>query len=106
MHELISLSQANHIMIAILIAAPVIGAVWGAFTKQLVRCLVYGIIIGVGNFALWNVYNVITDHLGLDTVKNLVVNLVLFIVVGIVSGLLIGRFNRQEQRRKSADTTE
>ena len=106
MTELISLSQANHVMIAILIVAPVIGLVWGAFTKQLVKGLIYGLVIGVGNFALWNVYNVITNRLGLDTVKNLIVNLVLFIVLGVVAGLAIGRINRRTAASDSAKRAE
>jgi hypothetical protein len=106
MHELISLSQANHIMIAILIVAPVIGAIWGVITKELLRGLVYGVVIGAGNYILWNVYNAITDNLGLDTVKNLLVNLGLFIVVGVVAGLVVARINNKPLPDNKNDSTE
>ncbi len=94
MKELISLPQANHAMLALLVIAPIIGAIWGAFTKQLVRGIVYGVVIGFGNLALWNIYNAITDRLGLDTVKNLLVNLGLFVAIGAIAGYLIGRFEK------------
>jgi DNA integrity scanning protein DisA with diadenylate cyclase activity len=104
MNELISLHQANQIMVFVLIAAPIIGAIWGVTTKQLVRGLIYGCVIGGGNFALWSVYNTITGQLGLDTVKNLVVNIVLFIVIGVVAGLVIRRFDKQADKdAKPAD---
>ena len=81
-------------MIGFLFAAPIIGLVWGALAKQMVRGGTYGAILGVGNFIMWNVYNAITNRLGLDTVKNLLVNLALFIVLGIIAGLLMRRFDR------------
>ncbi len=75
------------LMLAVLFVAPLVGLIWGAATKRLVRGLVLGLGVGVGNYALWTVYNAITDRLGLDTVKNLLVNLALFIVLGVLIGL-------------------
>ena len=87
MKELIDPHQANLLMLAVLVGAPLVGLLWGAFTKRLLRGLTVGLLVGVGNFALWSVYNAITDKLGLDTVKNLLVNLGLFVVLGVLIGL-------------------
>jgi len=69
--ELISFHQAQMLMLAV---------------------LVIGLLVGGGNFALWTLYNAITERLGLDTVKNLLVNLALFVVLGVVIGLGVGRY--------------
>ena len=87
MKELIDERQAHLLMLAVLFAAPLAGLIWGALMKRLARGLVTGLLVGVGNYALWTVYNAITDKLGLDTVKNLLVNLGLFVVIGVVAGL-------------------
>lgn len=100
MKELIDPHQANLLMLAVLVLAPLVGLIWGAVTKRPLRGLVIGLLVGVGNYALWTVYNAITDKLGLDTVKNLVVNLVLFIVLGILIGLVVAWFNVREQRKQ------
>jgi hypothetical protein len=98
MKELITIEQANHLMLAILIVAPVIGLIVGLLVKQVKPYALWGLAIGVGNYVMWTVYSAITNHLGLDTVKNLLVNLTLFIVVGIVAGILVGRFNNKQER--------
>ena len=79
-------------MLAVLGLAPLIGLLWGVIAKQAVRGLLIGVVIGGGNFALWTIYNTITDKLGLDTVKNLLTNLCLFVVLGIVIGVGAGWF--------------
>ena len=99
--ELITEHQANLLMLAVLIAAPVIGLVWGAVRKQWARGLTIGLLVGGGNYALWTVYNAITDRLGLDTVKNLLVNLVLFVLVGIVAGLGAAWYNKNNKRQRN-----
>ena len=90
--ELITEHQAGLLMLAVLIAAPVIGVLWGAVVKRWARGLTVGLLVGGGNYALWTVYNAITDRLGLDTVKNLLVNLGLFLVIGVLVGLALGRY--------------
>ncbi len=79
-------------MVAVLIVCPLLGLAWGALRKRAGRGLALGILVGAGNFALWTVYNRITDRLGLDTVKNLLVNLALFAAVGIAVGLEAARW--------------
>ena len=94
--ELITEHQANLLMWAVLIAAPLVGLAWGAASKRSRRGLTVGLLVGVGNLALWSIYNAITDRLGLDTVKNLLVNLALFIFVGIGVGLGAVWYNIRE----------
>ena len=88
MKELITLDQANRLMLALIVIAPVVGTLIGLALKRVRACGLAGLAIGIGNYALWRVYNAITDQLGLDSVKNLVVNLVLFAVVGVAFGLI------------------
>ncbi|HEX5323421.1 MAG TPA: hypothetical protein VFW40_06510 [Capsulimonadaceae bacterium] len=95
MKELIDPHQAQMLMIAVLIVAPVVGLIWGAAAKRILTGFLIGLAIGVGNFALWILYNTITNSLGLDTVKNLLVNLALFIVLGAIIGAVIGARNRR-----------
>lgn len=84
-------------MLGVLVLAPLIGLVWGYAAKRLPLGLVIGLLTGVGNYALWTVYNAITDHLGLDTVKNLLVNLGLFVVIGITVGAGAGVYAARRQ---------
>jgi hypothetical protein len=84
--ELIDIHQAQMLMIAVLIAAPLLGLLAGAARRKAIRGFAIGLAIGAGNFALWTIYNAITNRLGLDTVRNLSVNLGLFAGLGIVVG--------------------
>lgn len=90
--ELISLHQANLLMLAVLVLAPLVGLAWGAAKKRIPMGLIIGLLVGAGNYGLWTVYNVITEHLGLDTVKNLLVNLGLFVAVGVLVGVGMGAY--------------
>ncbi len=101
--ELIDRHQAQMLMIAVLVAAPLIGLAWGILVKRPAKGLIIGLLIGGGNFVLWTVYNIITDRLGLDTVKNLLVNLVFFVVVGIVVGLTAAWYNAKEPDQRAQD---
>lgn len=103
MKELIDPHQAHLLMLGVLVLAPLVGLAWGYFTKRLPLGLAVGLLAGGGNYALWTVYNAITDHLGLDTVKNLTVNLGLFIVVGIAIGLGAGFYASKQQRTPGGD---
>lgn len=91
MKELITIEEMNHLMLAVLVAAPVIGLILGAIARRVRMYGLAGLAIGTGNFLLWKIYSAITDRLGLDTVLNLAVNLGLFIVVGVVVGVVLGR---------------
>lgn len=106
MKELIDPHQAHLLMLGVLIAAPIIGLIWGAAIKRLRSGLIIGLLIGLGNYALWTVYNAITDRLGLDTVKNLLVNLALFIVIGGVVGVTAGLYQRRQARGSAGEEQE
>ncbi len=90
--ELIDFHQAQMLMLVVLGLAPLVGLAWGLVKKRPAPGLIGGLLVGGGNFALWTLYNAITERLGLDTVKNLLVNLALFVVLGIVIGLVVGRY--------------
>jgi MFS family permease len=98
MKELIDPHQAQMLMFGVLIAAPLIGLIYGAIARRTMVGTVIGLLIGVGNYALWMVYNAITDRLGLDTVKNLLVNLALFVVLGVLIGMGVGFYQRRQAR--------
>ena len=95
MRELIDLPTANAIVRAVAIGFPaaglVIGAAAGALRRRLGRDALLGLVIGLSGvllWAMWLVFNAITNHYGLDSVKGLLVNLALFVVVGLVVGLV------------------
>ena len=97
MKELIDPYQAHLLMLGVLVLAPLAGIAWGLAAKRLRFGLTLGLLIGVGNYALWTVYNAVTDKLGLDTVKNLLVNLSLFVIIGIAIGVGAGIYVAQKQ---------
>ncbi len=101
--ELISLHQANLLMLAVLALAPLVGLAWGAAKKRIVPGFVIGLLVGAGNYGLWTVYNAITEHLGLDTVKNLLVNLGLFVAVGLLVGVGAGVYASKRGVGKSKE---
>jgi len=103
MKELINPHQAHLLMLGVLVLAPLTGLAWGAVARRLPLGLAVGLLAGVGNYALWTVYNAITDKLGLDTVKNLLVNLGLFVVIGIAVGLGAGFYAAKRQRIQGGD---
>jgi drug/metabolite transporter (DMT)-like permease len=96
MKELITLDQANQLMLAATVVIPIVGLIWGVVAKQIKTGLIWGLLVGVGNLVMWKVYNAITDNLGLDTVKNLLVNLALFVVIGLIAGFVAGMKSRRQ----------
>jgi lipopolysaccharide export LptBFGC system permease protein LptF len=100
MKELITIEQMNHLMMAFIVIAPVVGLVIGAIVKNVKAYGLGGLAIGVGNYILWTVYSAITNKLGLDTVANLAVNLGLFIVIGVVVGIVIAKMQSKPERSK------
>ena len=103
MKELIDPHQAHLLMLGALALAPLAGLVWGIAAKRLVFGLSIGILVGGGNYAFWTVYNAITEKLGLDTVKNLLVNLGLFVVIGVVAGIGAGVYAARKQNIPGGD---
>ena len=97
MKELIDPHQAHLLMLGVLVLAPLIGLGWGLRAKRLPFGLALGLVVGVGNYALWTLYNTITQKLGLDTVANLLVNLGLFVAIGVVVGVGAGIYAARRQ---------
>jgi hypothetical protein len=106
MRELVTQEQAQHAFILLAVAAPIIGLAIGALRKSIVAGLAWGLLIGPGNLVLWFVYNSITDRLGLDTVKNLLVNLGLFVALGLMGGFIYGRATRGSALAQAASQPE
>lgn len=102
MKELIDLHQSHLLMLGVLVLAPLVGMAWGLVNKRLLFGLIIGLLVGGGNYALWTVYNAITQKLGLDTVANLLVNLGLFVVIGIVIGVGAGIYTARNQPKPQA----
>ena len=103
MKELIDPHQAHLLMLGVLALAPLVGLAWGLGNKRLPFGIVIGVLVGVGNYALWTVYNAVTERLGLDTVKNLLVNLGLFVFIGIVVGIGAGIYAARRQDIQGGD---
>ena len=101
MREIVTVEQVNHWFILLAILLPIAGAGVGAILARRSGSVAFGALKGfvVGllgplNLIAWTVYNLITDRLGLDTVKNLLVQLALFVLTGAAAGYLIGRYWR------------
>ena len=103
MKELINAHQSHLLMLSVLVLAPLVGLAWGFWAKRLGRGLGSGLAVGVGNFALWTLYTAITEKLGLDTVKNLLVNLGLFVGLGLLVGAGWGVWTARGPRRVEHD---
>lgn len=88
MQEIITAKQVDALFLTLAIAAPAVGAAVGwVRSKRALTGLLWGVLL-TANWILWRLYNAITDRLGLDTVRNLLVNLTLFVVLGAVAGYL------------------
>ena len=116
MREIVSVEQVQRLFVILAVALPLAGiaggALLGARRGDVRRGAVQGLLLGIlgpANLGFWIIYNRITDRLGLDTVKNLLVNLVLFVALGIVTGLAAGYIMRRQESKAAlsdADETE
>jgi len=107
MQEIVTVEQVQRLFLLLAVLGPVVGAAIGAAVGMrrgaagpgAGKGLLVGL-VGPANLALWTLYNAITDRLGLDTVKNLLVNLALFALIGAAVGLVVARTMRPGQPRK------
>src|SRR5579862_6948433 len=101
MHELVTVDQMNRLFLLLAVALPVtglvVGAALGARSKAAASGAAKGFVVGLLgplNLLLWTMYNALTNRMGLDTVKNLLVQLAIFVVLGGLLGLIAGRIFR------------
>lgn len=96
MQEIVTARQVDTLFLILGIAGPLVGAGIGWWRFKRARAgFLWGLLLSA-NWVLWRIYNAITDRLGLDTVRNLLVNLALFVVLGAVVGYLMAlRANRR-----------
>ncbi len=95
MQEVITAKQVDALFLALAVAGPLAGAGIGWWRgRRPLSGLLWGLLL-TANWILWRVYNAITDRLGLDTVRNLLVNLALFVLLGAVAGAVIALLSRR-----------
>lgn len=108
MRELVTTRQVEAAFRAIAIAAPLLGALAGAALGRRSwrfgprRGFLLGL-LGPANLLLWWLYNAMTDRMGLDTVRNLLVNMAMFVAIGGTVGLVLAWSERARRRRSGAD---
>lgn len=105
MQEIITASQVDALFLALAVAGPLIGAGigWARGRRPLVG-LLWGLLL-TANWILWRIYNTITDRLGLDTVRNLLVNLALFVALGAIAGYIVALRVRRENASYATGTS-
>lgn len=108
MREIVTVQQMDRLFLVLAIAAPLVGAVIGAALARrqnpgrgALRGLLVGL-LGPANLVMWKVYNALTDRMGLDTVKNLLVQLGLFVGLGVAVGLVAGYVMRNRSTNTGA----
>ena len=122
MKELIDEQTVEHVMLALLVAGPLLGLagglVWslarrGALRLALGRGLCYGL-AGPLVWALWRLFSWLTrfqpgptpeqDYYGLERVDILLLNVAIFVAVGVVLGLLWRRLGGPQPVAATAAT--
>jgi len=105
MKQLIDPNAAEHVLLFVAVAGPlvglIIGALVGAHEKYAARRVIAGVLLGgIGPLVywMWRLYGVITNALGLDSVANLALQLVVFAVLGAILG--IGILTTSEQLKR------
>ncbi len=98
LHELVSRETVDHIFLILLVLFPLIGLGVRLLKPDRSRQAFLIGVIGLINWLIWQLYNRVTNHYGLDTVKNLVVNLALFTFLGIGIGVTAGFTLRTPQK--------
>lgn len=107
MREIVSVEAIQRLFLLLAVVLPlmgfviggVLGARQGSAPRGAMRGLLTGL-IGPLNFALWTLYNALTERNGLDTVRNVAVNITVFVVIGLALGVGLAL------RQRPAATTE
>jgi hypothetical protein len=88
-----------HIAWVLPLAGVILGAAAGLYKKHLFRLTFRGFLWGLSGTAIylmWLVYNAITNHYGIDSVKGLLVNIAVFVCVGLTGGIALRYLNRRK----------
>jgi len=98
LREIVTVEQVQTWFVWLAIGAPPIGLLVGALAGRRAGCPRRGAAAGLAvgllgplNLGLWFIYNAISERLGMDTVRNLLVNLALFVMLGGVMGFVAAR---------------
>jgi hypothetical protein len=113
MREIVTVAQVDRWFLLLAVGLPVVGALVGALigsrrgavTKGASRGLLVGL-LGPTNLLLWTVYNRLTDSMGLDSVKNLLVNITLFIGLGLTAGVVYGLLSRRGNQGSDSEPAQ
>ena len=104
LHEIVSVEETGRLFLLLAFGLPLLGMLagvgWGAYHKQTRRYGVMGLLagmIGPLNWVMWNVFNILTNRNGLDTVRNVFVNLAVFVIIGLCIGLGLGSVLRRAE---------
>jgi hypothetical protein len=117
MREIVDADQVTRLFTILAIVLPpaclLAGWWYGGRRHNSRRGAILGVLVGLAgplNLLMWRVYNAITDSIGLDTVRNLVINLILFLVsgavIGVAAGLAIRRINGVQPASHPPDDAE
>jgi len=110
MRELIDPSAAERFLLFAALGGPlagfIIGIMLGAHENRAIRKMVAGTLIGglcTVAYAMWRVYNAITERLGLDSVVNTALQLVMFAALGLLIGFAAHAVARALKRIGAAE---
>ena len=115
MEEIVTVAQAERLILWLAVSLPVIGLIVGAILGTVRQAVARGVVLGLAGglvgpvlWALWRMYNGIIGVYGLDSVRGLFVNLALFVAVGLVVGLVVGLMWRRlgGGERETASSSE
>jgi len=104
--QLIDPTLVEKVLLYLAVAGPlvglILGALLGAHEVRAARTVVKSTLLGMICtliYAMWWVYGLITNALGLDSVANLVLQLILFAVVGAALGAVMFKVSLYLKRR-------
>ena len=111
MKPLVDPSSVERVLLYMAVAGPlagfVLGTVLSVHARRAASRIIAGVLIGaLGSvvYAMWRLYGVITDALGLDTVLNLALQIVMFAFLGALLGAVIYKLKPPSLRQGDTDT--
>ncbi len=106
LREIVDLQSIERLFLLGAVLLPLLGAgigfAWGSRRNETAQGVRKGLLLGLLgtlNWVLWKVYNLITNTMGLDTVRNVVMNGLLFVVAGVVLGILLRKWMKNHDAK-------